>query len=76
MSGKPKIHTYQSMNRLVQRLRDDLNSGGQDCVSTPTTAPAKHAYRWLLKRLARKKVSAIRSISTLIQKICFTGITI
>jgi len=30
MSGKPKISTYKSMNRLVQRLRDDLNS--QDFV--------------------------------------------
>lgn len=30
MSNKPKIHTYKSMNRLVQRLRDDLNS--QDFV--------------------------------------------
>lgn len=26
MSGQPKIYTYNSMNRLVQRLRDDLNS--------------------------------------------------
>lgn len=32
MSGRPKISTYQSMNRLVQRLRDDLKSGGQDFV--------------------------------------------
>jgi hypothetical protein len=30
MSNKPKIHTYKTMNRLVQRLRDDLNS--QDFV--------------------------------------------
>lgn len=30
MSNKPKIHTYKSMNRLVQRLRDDLNK--QDFV--------------------------------------------
>jgi hypothetical protein len=30
MSGKPRTHTYKSMNRLVQRLRDDLNS--QDFV--------------------------------------------
>lgn len=30
MSGQPKIYTYKSMNRLVQRLRDDLNS--QDFV--------------------------------------------
>ena len=26
MSGEPNIHTYQSMKRLVQKLRDDLNS--------------------------------------------------
>ena len=32
MSGKPKVHTYQSMRRLVQKLRDDLNNGGQDFV--------------------------------------------
>jgi len=32
MSGKPKIHTYQAMKRLVQKLRDDLNGGGQDFV--------------------------------------------
>ena len=32
MSEKPKIYPYQSINRLVQRLRDDLNGGGQDFV--------------------------------------------
>lgn len=32
MSGKPKIYRYQSMTRLAQRLRDDLNGGGQDFV--------------------------------------------
>lgn len=32
MSGKPKVHTYQSMERLAQKLRDDLNSGNQDFV--------------------------------------------
>jgi AAA domain len=32
MSGKPKIYNYQSMRSLVQRLRDDLKSGGQDFV--------------------------------------------
>ena len=26
MSGKPKIYSYKSMNRLVHRLRDDLNN--------------------------------------------------
>lgn len=30
MSNKPKIHTYRNMKRLVERLRDDLNS--QDFV--------------------------------------------
>lgn len=30
MSGKPRIYTYKSMKRLVQKLRDDLNS--QDFV--------------------------------------------
>jgi hypothetical protein len=32
MSGRPEVRTYQSMRRLVQRLRDDLNGGGQDFV--------------------------------------------
>lgn len=32
MSGKSKIYTYQSMSRLAQRLRDDLNNGDQDVV--------------------------------------------
>jgi hypothetical protein len=32
MSGNPRIYTYQSMNRLVKRLRDDFNSGGQDFI--------------------------------------------
>jgi len=32
MSSKPKIYTYKSMRRLVQRLRDDFKSGGQDFV--------------------------------------------
>lgn len=32
MSGKPKIQTYQSMPRLVKKLRDDLNGGGPEFV--------------------------------------------
>lgn len=32
MSGTPKVYTYASMTRLVQRLRDDLNGGRQDFV--------------------------------------------
>ena len=32
MSGKPKTHTYQSMRRLVQKLRDDLTGGNQDFI--------------------------------------------
>ncbi len=32
MSGRPTTHTYRSMRRLVHRLRDDLNGGGQDLV--------------------------------------------
>jgi len=32
MSARPRPQTYQSMNRLVQRLRDDLNGGNQDIV--------------------------------------------
>lgn len=32
MSGRPTTYTYRSMRRLVQRLRDDLNGGGQDLV--------------------------------------------
>ena len=30
MSGQPRIYTYNTMKRLVQRLRDDLNN--QDFV--------------------------------------------
>ena len=32
MSGKPKVHSYKKINRLVNRLRDDLNGGGQDFI--------------------------------------------
>jgi hypothetical protein len=32
MSGKPKISSFKTMKRLVQRLRDDLNGGVQDFV--------------------------------------------
>jgi AAA domain len=32
MSGKPKVNTYQSMPRLVKKLRDDLNGGGPEFV--------------------------------------------
>ncbi len=32
MSGKPKIHRFASMAKLVTRLRDDLTSGNQDFV--------------------------------------------
>src|SRR6185369_6988924 len=32
MSDKPKVHHYSDMRRLVARLRDDLNGGGQDFV--------------------------------------------
>jgi len=30
MSGKPKIHRFTDMRKLVARLRDDLNGGSQD----------------------------------------------
>lgn len=32
MSDKPRIHRFNDMRRLVARLRDDLNGGGQDFV--------------------------------------------
>jgi AAA domain len=32
MSEKPKINRYTDMRKLVTRLRDDLNGGGQDFV--------------------------------------------
>lgn len=32
MSGKPKVNTYQSMSKLVKKLRDDLNGGGPEFV--------------------------------------------
>ena len=32
MSDKPKIHRFTDLRRLVTRLRDDLNSGGQEFV--------------------------------------------
>lgn len=32
MSDKPKIHRFTDLRRLVARLRDDLNGGGQDFV--------------------------------------------
>lgn len=32
MSERPKIHRFTDMRRLVTRLRDDLNGGGQDFV--------------------------------------------
>lgn len=32
MNDKPKLHRYADMRKLVTRLRDDLNSGGQDFV--------------------------------------------
>ncbi|PLU23210.1 anticodon nuclease [Sinorhizobium medicae] len=32
MSGKPKIHGFPNMRKLVTRLRDDLTSGNQDFV--------------------------------------------
>ncbi|MBX3496639.1 MAG: AAA family ATPase [Parvibaculum sp.] len=32
MSGKPKIHRFPNMRKLVTRLRDDLTSGNQDFV--------------------------------------------
>ena len=32
MSGKLKVYSYKKINRLVQRLRDDLSGGGQDFV--------------------------------------------
>ncbi|RVN92804.1 AAA family ATPase [Sinorhizobium meliloti] len=32
MSGKPKIHPFSNMQKLVTRLRDDLTSGNQDFV--------------------------------------------
>jgi len=32
MSGRPQTHTYTSLKRLSQRLRDELNGGGQNFV--------------------------------------------
>ncbi len=32
MSDKPKIHRFTDLRRLVTRLRDDLNGGGQEFV--------------------------------------------
>jgi hypothetical protein len=32
MSGKPKIHRFPNLRKLVTRLRDDLTSGNQDFV--------------------------------------------
>lgn len=32
MSGKPKIHKFANMGKLVTRLRDDLTGGNQDFV--------------------------------------------
>lgn len=32
MSDKPKIYRFNSMSKLVERLRDDFISGKQDCV--------------------------------------------
>ena len=32
MSGKPKIHRFATLQKLVTRLRDDLTSGNQDFV--------------------------------------------
>jgi hypothetical protein len=32
MSDKPKIHRFTDLRRLVARLRDDLNGGGQEFV--------------------------------------------
>jgi AAA domain len=32
MSDKPKVHRFADMRKLVTRLRDDLNGGGQDFV--------------------------------------------
>ncbi len=32
MSGKPKIHPFANMQKLVTRLRDDLTGGNQDFV--------------------------------------------
>ncbi|SCX04079.1 hypothetical protein DSM25558_0612 [Agrobacterium sp. DSM 25558] len=32
MKGKPKIHRFQNMQKLVSRLRDDLVGGNQDFV--------------------------------------------
>jgi len=32
MSGKPTIYSYKSVKGLVQRLRDDLHSGGMDFI--------------------------------------------
>lgn len=33
MSAKLTTHRYHSMNRLVTRLRDDLNGGNQDFLA-------------------------------------------
>lgn len=32
MGGKPKLHHYQTMRRLTQKVRDDLNSGDHNFI--------------------------------------------
>lgn len=56
MSNKPKIHTYKSMNRLVQRLRDDLNS--QDFVLLYAyNGTGKTRLSMAFKDAGKKKIS-------------------
>lgn len=56
MSDKPKIHVFKSMNRLVQRLRDDLNS--QDFVLLYAyNGTGKTRLSMAFKDAGKKKIS-------------------
>ena len=45
MSDKPKVHRFTDLRRLVTRLRDDLNGGGQEFVLLHAYTQARQGSR-------------------------------
>lgn len=57
MSEKPKIYTYKSMTRLVQRLRDDLKNGQDFVLLYAYNGTGKTRLSMAFKEAGKKKTT-------------------
>jgi wobble nucleotide-excising tRNase len=63
MSNNPKIYTYKSMNRLVQRLRDDLKNGQDFVLLYAYNGTGKTRLSMAFKDSGKKKITRPFSVN-------------